>query len=196
MHSIAVYVGAGLDFTPVLRLNWIQRFIYIDSQPLTEFGALEPCKEFSRPEFEYELLTAMRGLGRVTKIPNSNLIMVSLSGGRQLLYYINNCFPHAIDADCRAFISTASVLICCGHIPNPLILTLMKAGPKIFIGDNKTCYSGYDDESEMIKRIQQEPSIFEQYIRFDYQEREVSVTQHLSIQDLVSLEQQSQQSQQ
>lgn len=177
MEAVAVYVGAGLDFTPVLTFDWIQRFIYIDSQPLTEFGSLEPCKEFSRPEFEYELLDAMKVLGCVVKIPNSNLIIATLPDKRQVLYYTNNCFPHALDADCRNLISAASVLICCGHIPSPLILVLMKPGPKIFIGDNKTCYSS---SSELIRRIQEEPSLFEQYIKFDCS----SVTQHLSIQDL------------
>ena len=118
-------MGAGMDFTPVRLFDWIDQFIYIDSQPLTEFGSLEPCKEFSRPQFESTLIAALRALGCVTRLPNSNLILLKLIDGRQVLYYINNCFPH-IDASCRDLMGTASVLICCGHIPNPLILTYMK----------------------------------------------------------------------
>ena len=183
----AVYVGAGLDFTPLRLFEWIDRFIYIDSQPLTEFGSLEPCKEFSRPQFESTLIGVLRALGCVTRLPNSNLILLKLIDGRQVFYYINNCFPH-IDASCKDLVGTASVLICCGHIPNPLILTYMKRGPKIFIGDTKTGYtwSDGDDDDELVKHIEHDSSLFEQYIKFasSYEEPAAQVTHHQSIQDL------------
>lgn len=196
MYTTAVYIGAGLDFTPVLTFDWIDRFIYIDSQPLTEFGSLQPCKEYSRPEFEFELPEAMKHLGRVIKLPNSNLIILNLPDARQVFYYTNNCFPQALDADCRALITTASVLICCGFVPNPLILTTMKSGPKTFITDNNTCWEEGDYYTELVKRIQQEPSIFENYIMFERHHEEKSldpdcsmkaktVTQHSSIQELI-----------
>lgn len=187
MYTTAVYVGAGLDFTPVRTFGWIDRFIYIDSQPLTEYGSFE-----SREDFEYELMDAMKALGRVIKLPNSNLIILSLPDARQLLYYTKNCFPQALDADCRALITTASVLICCGHIPNPLILSAMKSGPKIFIGDNKTCYNWADGDyyTELVKRIYNDPSTFEQYIKFDRSSVwATSVTRHSSLQELNTLAQ-------
>jgi len=36
--NTAVYIGAGIDIVPVLLFPNITKFIYIDSQPLTEFG--------------------------------------------------------------------------------------------------------------------------------------------------------------
>jgi hypothetical protein len=184
--QVAIYVGAGLDFSPVYRLNWIQQFIYIDSQPLTEFGSLEQCKEFSRPEFEVDLLATMRAMGHVTRMPNSNLIILNLPGARQVLYYINTCFPD-ISPTLSDLIKTASVLICCGHTPDALILTLMKPGPKIFIGDSKTLYCSCCcccscSNNNLVNLIQQEPSIFELYIKINCLNGDL--THHLTIQEL------------
>ena len=35
-----VYVGAGLDFVPLVVLSSIKEFIYVDSQPFSEYGSL------------------------------------------------------------------------------------------------------------------------------------------------------------
>ena len=34
----AVYIGAGTDLVPVIVIDDIKEFIYIDSQPFSEFG--------------------------------------------------------------------------------------------------------------------------------------------------------------
>jgi hypothetical protein len=171
-HRTAVYVGAGLDLAPVLLFRTISRFIYIDSQPLTEFGSLPLCEEFKRPEFSDKLFHKMKNLGYKRRIvsPNPNLeIYLHPRRGTEVYYYKNNRFPNELDRDCLLDIKNASVLICCGHHPNEKIIDMMSGGPMLFIGDNKTYYNcDKGDESSLIRKIIETPALFEEYIRFDY----------------------------
>jgi hypothetical protein len=121
--------------------------------------------------------------------------------GTELYYYKNQRFPHAVDGGCIEAISKASILICCGYMPNEKIIDMMKPGPITFIGDNKTVYryDGNEDDSQLVKVLNGAPKIFETYMRFDIpktykwwdseivEEWEVAnfkVTNHSSLQEL------------
>ena len=41
MERKAVYIGAGLDLKIIKKLNFIKKFVFIDSQPFSEFGKLQ-----------------------------------------------------------------------------------------------------------------------------------------------------------
>ena len=66
--------------------------------------------------------------------------------GTTILYYSECNFPLITEA-LSDEIKQASILICCGHVPDSKILDLMKPGPKQFIGDNKTIYKYHDINS-------------------------------------------------
>ena len=46
----AKYIGAGIDLEPILKYNEILEWIYIDSQPLSEFR-IDRIKGFERDSF-------------------------------------------------------------------------------------------------------------------------------------------------
>jgi len=35
-----LYIGAGLDFTPVIHFNQVKEFVFIDTQPRTQFDGI------------------------------------------------------------------------------------------------------------------------------------------------------------
>jgi len=175
-HNTAVYIGAGIDVLPVLMFRNITKFIYIDSQPLTEFGASELYEGFRRPKFPINFDNTIRNIGftRLHKRLPNLVEYVHLPRGTEVLYFMNNRFPNHIDAPALEYIKNASILICCGHNPNKCILDLMKPGPKIFIGNNKTCYlpKSYDhdddeDRAGVCKYIDNNPNLIESFWRFD-----------------------------
>lgn len=203
--ATAVYIGAGQDFIPiVLFRQTIRTFIYVDSQPLTEFGSLPPCDEFSRPEFSMDVYHKMKQYGFKKCLGEStdNLdVYMNTKRGTELYYFKNQLFPNFIDNECIEAISKASILFCCGYMPNEKIIEMMKPGPITFIGDNKTIYR-YDegeDESKLVRILDITPRIFESYTRFDipkiykWWEGEIveecdvtnfKVTKHSSLQEL------------
>jgi hypothetical protein len=116
-------------------------------------------------------------------------------------YYKNHCFPNGLSNACVNAIADASILICCGYLPDEKIVSMMKNVPLTFIGDNKTIYRKDDDDVDghLVNMLHATPSLFESYIRFDYpqlyrywvaediEENNVAnfkVTKHSSLQDL------------
>jgi len=167
--NTAVYIGAGLDLIPlVLFRHKISTFIYVDSQPLTEFANSPLCPEFARPDFLERINYKMARFGFSKISSSSNLdIFVDDKDSVKVYYYTNQRFPHSIDNSLVKAIINASILICCGHTPHIQILSMMKAGPKTFIGDNKTCYICDDEEGDvLIQKIHKDPNIFSVYLRF------------------------------
>jgi hypothetical protein len=104
-----------------------------------------------------------------------------MTRGTEVLYFMSNRFPNHLDALTRAYIKEASVLICCGYNPHKCIIDMMKSGPKVFIGNNQTCYftkvdgggSGDEDEDDrngVYKYINANSQLIESFWRYDIPE--------------------------
>jgi len=171
MLDTAVYVGAGTDIIPVLLFRNIGTFIYVDSQPLTEFGSVEPCPEYARPKFPHKFATTISKFGfRKISGDDPNLqVYVHPIRRTTLKYFMSVRFPD-VSKELLAEISEANTLICCGHFPSGKLLDMMKPGPKVFIGNNKTAYSAEDEPDEfptIITTIRSNPAFISNFIRFD-----------------------------
>jgi len=172
MSDTAVYVGAGTDIKPLLIFKNIGTFIYIDSQPLTEFGNAALFSGCARPKFPlqiYQILTKHGFIKTNQKTQNLHEYY-NPKTGRTVKYYMNCCFPKDLSQDLLNTIKLANTLICCGHTPTAGVITMMKPGPKTFIGDNKTCYHTEPDDEEYFtvdQALREDPSLMTNYIRFD-----------------------------
>lgn len=158
-HDTAVYIGAGIDVLPLLLFRNIRTFIYIDSQPLTEFGSSELRECFSRPNFLTNFTQTMKKIGynKVYKRAENLHEYVHHTRMTEVLYFMNNRFPHALDTLALNYIKTASILIGCGYNPHKSIIDMMKPGPKVFVGNNHTVY--------LSPRMMNKPWYLNTYIR-------------------------------
>jgi hypothetical protein len=173
MLDTAVYVGAGADIRPILLFTHIKTFIYIDSQPLTEFGGYELFPGCERPDFPVKITQILEKYNFTkSDTQDQNLHLYFNKKTEQLVkYYMNCCFPHNLSQNLLKNIQMANVLICCGYCPHVNILSLMNPCPKTFIGDNKTCYDIPEGDENYItvdRILNANPSLMKEYIRFDY----------------------------
>jgi hypothetical protein len=158
-HDTAVYIGAGIDVLPLLLFRNIRTFIYIDSQPLTEFGSSELHEHFSRPKFTMNFTQTMKKIGynKLHKRAENLHEYVHNSRMTEVLYFMNNRFPQSLDELALKYIKTASILIGCGFNPHNSIIDMMKPGPKVFVGNNHTVY--------LSPRMMNKPWYMNTYIR-------------------------------
>ena len=169
MNNTAVYIGAGMDVIPILLFKHIKNFIYVDSQPLTEFGSTELRPEYERSDFPFRFYQIMNRLGFIrTFNENTNLQQYAHpKTGTCVKYFMSERFPSHLSDELVKTIQDANILISCGHNPSEKILELMRPGRKVFIGDNQTYYDSDKDEPTVVDKLLQDPSIMKQYIRFD-----------------------------
>jgi len=169
MDDTAVYIGAGMDVKPLLLFRHIRTFIYVDSQPLTEFGSIEPRPGHARPRFPIKFYQLMNKLGFIKTYTEANNlhIYVNPKTCTCLKYYMSERFPEYLSEEATQEISKANILICCGHNPHEKILDLMKPGPKVFIGDNTSYYYASKYDPSVIDKLIKEPTLMKEYLRFD-----------------------------
>ena len=145
----AVYIGAGLDIIPVIVLNKINTFIYIDSQPISEFGMFYwNDKKMYRTHFLPELEKLMKNNNFTKTIQKNNYI--EYTNKIQIIkYFINTPFPEKITDEIEKEIRDCDTLIISGYNPNKKIIDLMP-NLKNIIGNCHTCYNhnDYEDENE------------------------------------------------
>ena len=77
----AVYIGAGIDTIPIIRLDFISEFVYVDSQPYSAFGTLKSniimsdgYDGYYRPKFFNSLCKHMEIVGMNLESINLNVI--------------------------------------------------------------------------------------------------------------------------
>lgn len=169
MGDTAVYIGAGTDIVPILKFKNIKTFIYVDSQPLTEFGSIEPYPEYERSQFPIRFYTLMKKYG-FHKIYNEDTLVhiyYNPISRITLKYFMSVCFPNNLSDLLLQEISRADTLICCGYLPGETILDLMKPGPKIFIGNDITCYND-DSVRTVAGALKENSALMSEYIRIDF----------------------------
>ncbi len=145
----AVYIGAGLDIIPVLVLNKINTFIYIDSQPISEFGMFYwNDKKMYRKHFLPKLEKLMKNNNFTKTIQKNNYIEYT-NKIQTIKYFINTPFPEKITDEIEKEIRECNTLIIAGYNPNNKIIEIMP-NLKNIIGNCHTCYNhnDYEDENE------------------------------------------------
>jgi len=144
MINKAVYIGAGLDIIPVLLYQDIKKFIFIDSQPQSEFGEFGFTeKKFFKNNFISTLNNIMKK-NNFTLITTSNnlLVFVNKDTEQEICYYINTPFP-IINQEVINELKDSTILILCGHDPHIKILEYMT--PVRIICNLHTCYNNNKD---------------------------------------------------
>ena len=138
----ALYIGAGTDILPVLLNPDIKNFIYIDSQPMSEFGMLGfEDKTFYRKNFLENLSKIMRNNNFKSKENSTNYLRYYNETTNQTInYHINTPFPDKLTDNIKDIIKTCDILICNGYDPHKIVLDYIQK-PFVFIGSVSTLYS-------------------------------------------------------
>jgi hypothetical protein len=177
----AVYIGAGTDLVPVIIIDNIKEFIYIDSQPFSEFGThaydeithISSSVEkkdrhenaFSRKYFLENLHKVMNQIS--FKLINSNDdYLIFTKDDRSLKYYYSCAFPDYIDNNIIEDIKTCDTIIMVAHDPHNKIFEYLQK-PINFIGDIHTIYKSNknDDnyERSAFRYILENPNMIKKY---------------------------------
>ena len=151
----AVYIGASIDTIPIIRLDFISEFVYVDSQPYSAFGTLKSniimsdgYDGYYRPKFFNSLCKHMEIVGMNLESINLNVIDFKNKEDLTLRYYINTAVPDH-NKSLENEISTVDVLIVSGHDPHYSILDSVTK-KLMFVGFQGTVFSDcgeYEDGS-------------------------------------------------
>jgi hypothetical protein len=150
----AVYIGAGTDIVPVLLFDTIDEYIYIDSQPFSEFGTetyivkTNTAKhvsrderffnDFSRGNFMENLIDVMKqNYFRIVE-KNDDFLLFK-NNKKTIKYYYSCAFPEYITEEMKDELKDCNVLILVGHDPHKDILKYIKL-PTTIIASNNTVY--------------------------------------------------------
>lgn len=143
----AVYIGAGVDLIPFIVYDSIKTFIYVDSQPISEFGMVGWCDS---KMYRHSFLDSLDKVMSQNKLSFVNDMMVNdinyleyrTDDNRCIKYFVNTPFPEKVDMALHDEIASSDTLIICGYHPPSSIITMMPLLKNI-ICDNHTSYT-YD----------------------------------------------------
>jgi hypothetical protein len=155
----AVYIGAGIDTSPIENFKNIKIFYYIDSQPNSEFGIKQSgikldngMDGFYRPNFISKLNDNMKNVG--LKLVNIYDDLRIYSNNKQIVYYYTNtAIPEHYDK-LKDKIKNFDTLFVFGHDPDSIFLNA--TSKKIhFIGNQGTSYinNEFDNENSIIYKM-------------------------------------------
>ena len=150
----AVYIGAGIDIVPVLLFDTIDEYIYIDSQPFSEFGThtyivkTNTAKhvsrnerffnDFSRGNFMENLINVMKQ-NYFRMVEKNDDFLLFKNDKKTIKYYYSCAFPEHITEEMKDELKDCNVLILIGHDPHKNILKYIKL-PTTIIASNNTSY--------------------------------------------------------
>ena len=170
-----LYIGAGCDFS-ILKSNLkVDIYLFVDSQPRSEFGTLNNSA-LERPDFIKSVKKELSVLG-YKKIKRYEFRAICKAGKKYhcdgvilfrskdyskfLYYFYSTTFPPTQnDHPLYQFINTCNILFVKGHEPETDVVKLMNK-PITFIAseccvykkdDTKGLFSSIDEESESIKQ--------------------------------------------
>ena len=149
----AIYIGAGIDTIPLIRLDFISEFVHVDSQPYSAFGTLQSKMIMSdgydgyyRPKFFTSLCNQMEIVGMKLKSIDLNVIDFKDKEDRTLRYYINTAVPDH-NKCLENEIITVDALIVSGHDPHYSILDSVTK-KLMFVGFPGTAFSDCGEYEE------------------------------------------------
>ena len=137
----AIYIGAGTDLVPVIVIEDIKEFIYIDSQPFSEFGthAYDETNNISsyvekkdRHENSFSRKFFLENLHKVMDQINFKLIdsnadyLLFTKDNRSVKYYYSCAFPEYIDNAIKNDIKTCDTIIMASHDPHHKIFEYLQ----------------------------------------------------------------------
>jgi hypothetical protein len=150
----AIYIGAGIDIVPVLLFDTIDEYIYIDSQPFSEFGTQTYIvktntakhvsrderffNDFSRGNFMENLINVMKQ-NYFIMVEKNNDFLLFKNNKKTIKYYYSCAFPEYITKEIKDELKDCNVLILVGHDPHKDILKYIKL-PTTIITSNNTVY--------------------------------------------------------
>jgi len=150
----AIYIGAGIDIVPVLLFDTIDEYIYIDSQPFSEFGTQTYIiktntakhvsrderffNDFSRGNFMENLINVMKQ-NYFRMVEKNDDFLLFKNDKKTIKYYYSCAFPEHITEEMKDELKDCNVLILIGHDPHKNILKYIKL-PTTIIASNNTVY--------------------------------------------------------
>ena len=146
--SSAFYPGAGTHIIPPILFRSIKTWIYMDSQPRSEFGN-KMDTGFSRPRFIPKLITVMNQNGFTLKTVEEDVYTFYNTEHEQTIRYETNAvFPDALQTRHRI----CDTLVMCGYeLKNPPPNFI--ASYSHIITDSKTGYSESEEEILLKKNV-------------------------------------------
>jgi hypothetical protein len=178
----AVYVGCGSDVLPVLALgsrDFIKRWIYIDSQPKSEFGHMEmEGGGFERPNYIFNVRKALQGLGFKESFQDKeHLEFIQPDTRVELSFWPNTALPLKNPSNVLLKeLALCTNVIICGHDPHESLLPLLSPGPKRFITDFKTVL--LDPMPDGVIQHGKDKDTFNSFLRIDAA-RDIKAMWHL-----------------
>ncbi len=158
-----VYVGAGTDIIPIIVLPEIKEFIYIDSQPRSEYGMyLYDNADLYRDYFLPELKKILKNNNFIDSKITKNYLEYHNNNNQILKYYINTPFPEKVTDEIKKDIENCENLIFSGFCPDKIIFKLMPNLKNIYCNAH-TCYNIPDEDYE--DKEQMENSSFRELIK-------------------------------
>lgn len=183
-----VYIGCGSDFEPVNKLPHIKKFIYIDSQPRSEYGWTEyVSKYFFRKNYMCEFVKGLPDGFLKINIDNTYPdVYRDCRNDRLIYHYYSLPFPwtskifyyHVTKKDIdmlKVELSQATHLALIGHDPDPVILECLPSRFTLVTCDTthySCCFSNEVDDKE--------PSTWREIFEKETNRRRVSEVVHLS----------------
>lgn len=161
----ALYVGAGTDTRPLVRLPTVERFVYVDGQPESEFPESPYVPGFARPAFLKQLDSAMSAV-QFTLASVDDYLRTYRCGDRVVEYYTNTGVPSKLD---RLPKSACDVIVCAGHDPDGRVLShAASPSPLTFVGFQGSCYKSPEGPETLVGKLHNDPAARALFHRFYY----------------------------
>ena len=162
----AVYIGAGNDIIPFIVCDMIDTFVYIDSQPISEFGLTGwDDKTMYRYSFLNDIDKVMLQNNMV--LSNQTLNYLEYLEGleyRRIKYFINTPFPEKVDTFLLKEIATSDTLIIAGYRPNSVIIKMMPCLQNIILNTHTFYGCTGDDDDDVINYLHNTSKSYRYYV--------------------------------
>ena len=173
----AIYFGAGLDTRPLINLDDVKEFIYIDCQPYSEFGNIrsgnldeDGYDYYERPNFINKIITEFKKVGFNLKTNIFDTLYFSNSNDTIVKYYINISIPDDINLIFDE-LDYFDYLIVAGYHPSYKIMNYIDPNKKVnFVGFYDTYYgnSEFEFEDNIISKLYSEKVFRNNFLKFYY----------------------------
>ena len=140
-NNKGIYIGAGKDIEPVFDYPEVLEWIFLDSQPLSEFG-LDRGDGFERPDFINKIINKFKLFDfNFKKSEDINIIIFeNLDRCQRITYICNTAFPEEGEKY-KDLISNWNYIIIKGFIPKLDIMKYARLNCKLdFCGSHLTVY--------------------------------------------------------